>query len=198
LVVVVAAVLVCGVGSPQAHNLSYPRLVHVRFGPELIEVAVQVSVHAGAKARALWDRHDSDSDGVLSEPERQSLAATLDRQGRSQLRVIIDGVEITPEVGTLDLDMSREDSVEGQSLMLKSVAAVAVVLLPGAHQVTIQDMPPSPRATVPLRLEAAGLSMVPGGADGDAMPLTVLPSGLLGGFSGSGGTVRFTVTAPSR
>jgi len=185
-------------GAPAAHTLSYPRLVHVRFGPELVEVAVQVSVHAGAKARALRDRHDADGDGLLSEPEKQALAATLDGQGRAKLRVLVDGVPLAPEVGVLDLDLTREDGVEGHSLGLKSVAAVAVVLLPGTHTVVVEDLPPSPRATVPLRVEVPGWAVEPGPADKDATPLAAMASGWLGGFSGDGGAVHFTVTVPPR
>jgi len=184
--------------APAAHTLSYPRLVHVRFGPELIEVAVQVSVHAGAKARALRDRHDVDGDGVLSDAEKDALARTLDEQGRARLRVVVDGVPLEPEVGVRDLDLTREDGVEGHSLALKSVAAVAVVLLPGTHTVAIEDLPPSPRATVPQRVEAGTWKLERGAAEKDAMPLTAIASGYLGGFSGDGGTVRFKVTVPAR
>jgi hypothetical protein len=180
------------------HTLSYPRLVHVRFGPELVEVAVQVTVHAGAKARALRDRHDLDKDGALSEEEKQALAQTLDAQGRARLRVIVDGVPLSPEVGVLDLEVTDEPN-EGQTLAVKSVAAVSVVLLPGVHDIAIEDMPPSPRATVPLRVESRSFKIERGTSDKDAMPLTPLaPGSWLGGFAGDGGTVYFTLEVPPR
>ena len=181
-----------------AHTLSYPRMVHVRFGPELVELAIQVTLHAGAKSRALRDRHDVDHDGVLSEEERRALGATLDAEGRAHLRVTVDGIALRPELGAIKLDVSDEGP-DGDTLALNSVAAVAVVLLPGVHEVTVEDLPPSLRATVPLRVEAIGATIERGPSEKDAMPLTAMPQGAwLGGFSGDGGTVHFTVIVPPR
>ena len=183
-------------GAAFGHALSYPRMVHVRFGPELVEVAIQVNVHAGAKARALRDRHDVDKDGLLSEDETQALARTLDAEGRSRLRIRLDGTLLQPEVGVLD--MKVEPGVdEGESLALKSVAAVALVLRPGIHEVEIVDMPPSLRATVPLRVEGGPFAITVGESQEEAMPLTLMGRGSwLGGFAGEGGAVHFTIDVP--
>ena len=196
-----AALLVVGLAPARGHDIGYPRLIHVRFGPELVEIAIQTTLHAGAKAQALFDRHDLDDDGSLSEAEESALARTLDGLGRSRLGLEIDGVRLTPEVGRLALRMSEEDGVLGKTLALQSVAAVALVMGPGSHEVVVEDVPPSPRATVPVRVDAPGFTLSDGTVEGDTMPLQAMPQGWVSGFTGSGGTLRFSLTpdgSPSR
>jgi len=191
------AVATLGPSRGNAHTLSYSKLVHVRFGPELIEVAVHRTVHAGAKARALRDRHDADRDGILDADEKRALAVTLDSEARSGLTVTVDGVALAPEVGVLDLDFIEDDGGEGRSLSLRSVAAVSAVLLAGAHRIEVKDRPNSPRATVPLRIEARGVPIERRAPDAEAMPMTPLANGVwLAGFTGEGGTVRFDLDVP--
>ena len=156
-----------------AHMVQFPRFVHLRVEPERLALAVALQQHAGADAGRMRTRFDHDGNGVLSDAEQTGLATWLGTSSRADLRASLDGVLLLPEGEPGELRLDVDGQVEaGDGYDYRSVASVAVVLLPGRHTLTIEDRPDNPRRLLPFRLDLPeGWTVVESRVEGEATPL---------------------------
>ncbi len=179
-----------------SHTLTTPRMVHVRVSEDRVEVAVAWLIHAGPRAQHLRGRFDRNGDGELSDAEQTQIAQWLQHRVDNALKLELDGVPLSLEVGAMDLELMRDAEADDEGLRFGSRAAVLVCPRVGAHELVIRDRPEKMNHSVPLRLDVVG-TVVGATAEGEALPLNQEQPGVLagGGFTGNGGaiTVRFEV-----
>jgi hypothetical protein len=171
------------------------------FAPQRLTLGLGITRHAGPRATALLARFDIDTDGTLSESERDDLALWLEEQGLRSLRITLDGEPLQPEVVERKLTLSGEAGAGSKDVIQLRVAAVlAIGLRPGAHRIELYDRPEGGRQLVPVRLDvSSGWALSDVLAEGESTPLARAGEySWQGAFAGRGGTLSFTVEVPVR
>jgi hypothetical protein len=180
-----------------AHLPMSPRVLQLRFLPNRVEVAVGETIHPGPEALLVRERFDADRDAVLSEAEQSELATWMNQRARRNMELRLDGILLQPELGELAVSLEPGEHIEeGDSIRLRSVAAVALMLRPGRHELSLKAAPASPRLVLPLRIDLLpGWAVVDQLMEGDLSQLLPDATGLKwsGGWTGRGGTLTLAV-----
>ena len=188
-------------GPSMGHVVRFPRLVHVRFEPDRVAVALAVQHHPGPIAGRLRSQFDLDLDGALSEPEQDALGEWLDREGRQTVRLGLDGLALGTVLAERKVELARDnDSATGEGLTMRSVEEIGISLRPGRHTLMVKDTPYNPGTVVPWRIDLPdGWTVVESSTEGGATAaVRAGEQTWQTAFSGDGGRVELIVEVPER
>lgn len=149
-----------------AHTVLFQRLVHVRIQPELVEVAMAVTIHAGPEALLLRQRFDLDGDETLSRDEQDQLANWLDSEAFRDFGMTVNADPLALDGRERFLELTQNHRADlGEGMRFRSVREGRVALRPGARQVVLHEAPGNPREMIAVRIDLHdGLELT--GSDG--------------------------------